>query len=206
MPSRYLPGVNRPRLVQVLAIGLCTLPAFALVQELRQTNPFLLFGVAIAHTGQWALRFLLLTLACSPLRALTRWGWPAHVRRILGLSAFAYALLHAYVYVVTGQHGRMDYVLADAHQMLSRPPGWLAFLLLIPLALTSTKRMVQRVGGRRWKTLHRAAYIAAFLGVVHLSLIDAENHADFSRTYGAMTACACLAIARLPWRKFLQRN
>jgi len=122
---------------------------------------------ALTHTtGDWGLRLLLLTLAVTPLRRLTGWGWLLRFRRMLGLFAFFYLSLHLATYLGLDQF--FDWA-AVAEDIAKRPYitlGFAAFLLLVPLAVTSTRGMVRRLG-RRWQTLHRLIYPAAVLGVLH---------------------------------------
>ena len=121
----------------------------------------------ITHaTGEWALRLLLLTLCVTPLRKLLGWSWLAPQRRSLGLFAFFYATLHFLTYAVLDLGLEFQYLLED---VLERPyitVGFSAFLLLVPLAITSTKAQIKRLG-RRWLQLHRVVYLAAALGVLH---------------------------------------
>ena len=127
------------------------------------------------HTGDWALRLLLVTLAVSPLRALTGWSWLLRVRRMLGLFAFFYASLHLLIYVWLDRQLALGDIVED---VLERPYvtlGFGAYVLLLPLALTSTNAMIRRLGARRWRLLHRAVYAAAALAVAHfLWLVKAD--------------------------------
>jgi sulfoxide reductase heme-binding subunit YedZ len=119
------------------------------------------------HTGDWSLRFLLITLSITPLRRLSGWNWLLRFRRMLGLFAFLYASLHFGTYLVLDQF--FDFQ-AIAEDIIKRPyitVGFAAFLLLIPLAVTSTNAMVKRLGGRNWQRLHRLVYLIAILGVLH---------------------------------------
>ena len=116
--------------------------------------------------GDWALRFLLITLTVTPLRKLSGWGWPMRLRRMLGLYAFFYALLHLSSYIVLDQFFYWPEIWAD---ILKRPYitiGMTSFLLLIPLAITSTHRMMRRLG-RNWLRLHKLVYPIAIGAVVH---------------------------------------
>lgn len=118
-------------------------------------------------TGDWTLRFLLLTLAVSPLRKLTGWHALARYRRMLGLFAFFYATLHLSSYL-TFDHA-FD-VAAIFKDIVKRPfitVGFAALLLMAPLATTSTNTMVKRLGARRWRALHKLVYLIAPLGVLH---------------------------------------
>ena len=118
-------------------------------------------------TGDWALRILLVTLTLTPLRRLTGWNWVLRLRRMAGLFAFFYAVLHFSSYV------SFDHVFdigAIAKDIVKRPfitVGFLCLLLLLPLAVTSTQAMVKRIGGRRWLQLHRLVYVIAPLAVLH---------------------------------------
>jgi sulfoxide reductase heme-binding subunit YedZ len=117
--------------------------------------------------GDWALRLLLTSLAMTPLRLLFGLSWPLTLRRLLGLFAFAYVVLHFAVWIV------LDHFF-DWHTMgddiVKRPwitVGVAALLLLCPLAATSTTGMIKRLGGVAWRRLHRLAYVAAVLGALH---------------------------------------
>lgn len=124
----------------------------------------------IRYLGDWALRLLLLTLAATPLRLLTGWGWPVRLRRLLGLFAFCYAVLHLLAYTVLDQYFDWTAIWEDIVERPFITTGMLALLLLLPLALTSN-RTAQRRLGRRWKQLHRLIYPAAILAVVHFTLM-----------------------------------
>jgi len=152
----------------------------------------------IRALGDWALRFLLLGLAVTPLRRLRRLSVLARLRRMLGLYAFFYALLHLLGYVVLDQFFDWAAIGAD---ILKRPYitiGITAFALLLPLAATSTDASIRRLGGRRWRRLHRLVYPAAILAVVHFYLLV---KADIRQPllYGALLAL--LLAARLVPRR-----
>lgn len=123
---------------------------------------------AITHsTGTWTLVFLLVTLAVTPLRRLTGWHALARLRRMLGLYAFFYAMLHFSTFLVLDHFFDVATIWKD---VLKRPyitVGFTSFVLLWPLALTSTNAMVRRLGGRNWQRLHRLVYLIAAGGVLH---------------------------------------
>lgn len=127
------------------------------------------------RTGWWTLAFLMLTLAVTPLRQLSGIGWLVKLRRMLGLYAFFYASLHFAIYLGIDQFFAWEYIIED---IVDRPyitVGFTALLTLIPLAVTSTKKMIRRLGGSRWNSLHRLVYVAAALGVLHyLWLVKAD--------------------------------
>jgi len=117
--------------------------------------------------GDWTLRILLASLALTPVRILTGRPWPITVRRLLGLFAFAYALLHFLVWVVLDFFFEWELMLEDIVKRPYITVGMTALLLLVPLAVTSTAGMIKRLGAKNWRRLHRLAYVAAILGVLH---------------------------------------
>jgi sulfoxide reductase heme-binding subunit YedZ len=117
--------------------------------------------------GRWTLRILLASLALTPLRIVTGRPWPIAIRRLLGLFAFAYAVLHFLVWVVLDFFFEWELMLADVGERPYITVGMTALLLLVPLAATSTAGMIRRLGARNWRRLHRLAYVAAILGVIH---------------------------------------
>lgn len=118
------------------------------------------------RSGDWTLRFLLITLACTPVRLLSGFSVQMRFRRMLGLFAFFYASLHMLVYLVLD----LEFSWQQWIEEIPRSPyvivGMSAYTLLVPLALTSTRRMMQRLG-KNWKRLHRLVYVVAVLGVIH---------------------------------------
>jgi sulfoxide reductase heme-binding subunit YedZ len=123
---------------------------------------------AVTHaTGDWTLRFLLATLAITPLRALTGVNALVRFRRMLGLFAFFYGTLHLFTYLWFDQFFSWPDILRDIPKRPFITAGFAAFLLMAPLAATSTAGMIRRLGGARWRALHRLVYAAAVLGVLH---------------------------------------
>lgn len=126
------------------------------------------------HTGDWSLRFLLLTLAVTPLRRLTGWNRLQSFRRMLGLFAFFYVCLHVAVYLVFDQFFDLRAMIEDIAKRPYITVGFAGWLLLIPLAITSTNAMIKRLG-RNWQRLHRLIYGIGVLGVLHyLWLVKAD--------------------------------
>ncbi|WP_217390140.1 sulfite oxidase heme-binding subunit YedZ [Deefgea piscis] len=161
-----------PRPSKVLLFVVCLIPlARSLVLSLEAVNPVEFFT---RSTGTWALVALLLTLSITPLRQLTGYSRLIDYRRMLGLFTFFYALLHFMTYVWLDQF--FDWS-AIGQDILKRPfvtVGFAAFVLLIPLAVTSTKGWMRRLK-RNWARLHRLVYAIAILGVVHyLWLVKAD--------------------------------
>ena len=131
---------------------------------------------AITHTtGDWTIRFLLITLAVTPLRKLL--GVPALIkfRRMFGLFAFFYGCLHFTTYIWLDKFFNVHEMLADVAKRKFITVGFTAFMLLIPLAVTSTAGWIRRLGGKRWQALHRLIYVSAIAGVIHyLWLVKAD--------------------------------
>ena len=119
------------------------------------------------HTGDWVIYSLLLTLAVTPLRRITKWNDAIKLRRMLGLFSFYYVSLHFLAYI--GFDRLFDF--SDLAREIAKRPfilvGFLAFLLMVPLAVTSTRGWVLRLGGKAWARLHRLIYAVAILGIVH---------------------------------------
>jgi methionine sulfoxide reductase heme-binding subunit len=118
-------------------------------------------------TGAWTLRFLLITMCITPLRKLTGWNAVIKFRRMVGLFAFFYGFLHLMTYLWLDQFFSIPDMI---HDVLKRPfitAGATGFALMVPLAVTSTRKWISRMGGKRWQLLHRLVYVSAFAGVVH---------------------------------------
>ncbi|NBC36663.1 sulfoxide reductase heme-binding subunit YedZ [Novosphingobium sp. FSY-8] len=124
----------------------------------------------INQLGLWALRALWLTLAVTPLRAVTGWNWLAAWRRPLGLWCFAYATLHLMVYVGLDMLGDLGLLWADVVKHRFILLGMAGWVMLLPLALTSPRAVARWLGGRRWRVLHRLAYVAGLAVAVHFLL------------------------------------
>lgn len=117
--------------------------------------------------GLLTLILLLTSLAMTPLKIVTGWTWPLALRRLLGLLAFTYVCFHFSLYLGVDQFFDFDEIWRDIAKRKFITIGFAAFVLLIPLAVTSTSGMLKRLGARRWKRLHRLVYVAAGLGVIH---------------------------------------
>ena len=152
------------------------------------------------ETGTWTLRFLLATLAVTPLRRLTGWNRLVSLRRMLGLFAFFYGTLHFLTWVVLDQFFAFDLMLKDVAKRPFITAGFTALMLMVPLALTSTAASIRRMGGRRWQMLHRLAYVSATAGVVHYWWLV---KADITRPRRYAVALGVLLGVRVyfAWRK-----
>ena len=123
--------------------------------------------VITLSTGRWTLILLLTTLAVTPVRKLTGWTQLIQFRRMVGLFAFFYVCLHLLTYVWLDQFFDVHAMLHDIAKRRFITAGMTAFLLLLPLAITSTAGWIRRLGGKRWQALHRLVYLAGIAGVVH---------------------------------------
>ena len=126
---------------------------------------------ATRTTGMLTLVFLTLTIGVSPVRQVFKWNGLGKFRRMLGLFAFFYGLLHLLTYVAFDRYFNLRSVPADIATRPFIAIGLLAFFLMVPLAITSTNTMVKRLGGKRWRTLHRLVYVAGVAGVFHFWLL-----------------------------------
>ena len=126
---------------------------------------------ALHITGILSLVCLFLSLAVTPLRVLTGWSWLIVSRRSLGLYGFMYAILHLVIYVVWDRMGSLSSTVEEIASRRFLTIGFIALLLMVPLAVTSTNEMIRRMGAARWKLLHRLAYVVAVLGVIHYYML-----------------------------------
>ena len=123
------------------------------------------------YSGDWAIRFLLIALAVTPLRGLTGWTGAMRFRRMLGLYAFFYALLHVASYVALDQYFAWGAIWQDILKRNYITVGMLALVILTALAVTSPKAMVKKLGGRNWTRLHKLVYVAAVAAPVHFFMM-----------------------------------
>lgn len=151
------------------------------------------------NTGDWTLYFLCLTLSVTPLRRITGVHWLIRLRRMLGLFAFFYATLHFMTFLWFDHFFDIDEMLRDVVKRPFITVGFSAFVLLIPLALTSTNGMVKRLGGKRWQQLHYLVYVIAPLGILHFWWMKAGKN-DFAEPTLLGAIVALLLLPRLYWR------
>src|SRR5437868_12837161 len=164
------------RWIKVLVFLACLLPVARLgwkgYTHHLGANPI---EVITHSTGDWILIFLLVTLAITPLRKLSGQLWLIRFRRMFGLFAMFYATLHFLTYIWLDKFFDVHEMLADVAKRRFITAGFTGFVLLIPLALTSTKGWIRRLGGKRWQALHRLIYFSAIAGVIHyLWLVKAD--------------------------------
>jgi sulfoxide reductase heme-binding subunit YedZ len=178
-----------PWLKPAVFVGSLTPVAAILIRALYGelgANPI---SQALNQLGLVALVFLIATLACTPLKTLFGWTWPIRLRRMLGLFGFFYAALHVSTYTGLDQFFDWQAIFDDVTERKFIFVGFAAFVLLIPLAVTSTSAAVKRMGYARWKQLHRLAYVVPLLGVIHFTWRvkkDVSEPALYAMVLGAL--------------------
>jgi methionine sulfoxide reductase heme-binding subunit len=178
----------RQRFMKVGVFSACLIPLAMLVWDTITdhlgANPI---EAITRQTGTWTLRFLLISLAVTPGRRLSGWNSVIRFRRMLGLFAFFYAGLHFLTYIWLDQFFVVEDIAKDVIERPFITVGFLGFAILIPLAVTSTAKMIKRLGGKRWQLLHRLVYASAVAGVVHyLWLVKAD--VQLPLIYGSLLA------------------
>jgi sulfoxide reductase heme-binding subunit YedZ len=186
------------RWIKVVVFVVCLVPLGVLLWKFFGPHPFDMSGwgvglganpvEALEHGfGDWTLRFLLVTLSITPLRRLLRTPSLIKFRRMFGLFTFFYGCAHFTIYLWLDKFFNLHEILADVAKRKYITVGFTAFVLLIPLALTSTAGWIRRLGGKRWRALHRLIYAAAIAGVIHyLWLVKADKREPLE--YGAVLA------------------
>jgi sulfoxide reductase heme-binding subunit YedZ len=194
------PTPKQLTLVKAAVFALALVP-FARMVWLTLTEQFVEPLASITHgTGDWTLYFLCITLSVTPLRRLTGANWLIKLRRMLGLFAFFYACLHFITFLWFDHFFDLAEMWKD---VLKRPfitVGFITFVLLVPLAATSTNAMVRRLGGKRWQALHRLIYLIAPLGILHYFWMKAGKH-DFDQPILFGLIVALLLGVRLYWSR-----
>jgi len=150
-------------------------------------------------TGDWTLYFLCITLAVTPLRRLSGINWIVKLRREVGLFSFFYAFLHFMTFLWFDHFFDVAEMWKDVVKRPFITVGFIAFVLLIPLAATSTNAMIRKLGGKRWQWLHRLIYIIAPLGILHFWWMKAAKH-NFQQPIIFGTIVAVLLAMRVYWK------
>ncbi|MGB6822305.1 MAG: protein-methionine-sulfoxide reductase heme-binding subunit MsrQ [Candidatus Acidiferrales bacterium] len=188
-------GVNSiltSKWTKVVVFALCLVPLAVLVwkgfQNELGANPVQF----VEHwTGDWTIRFLIITLCVTPFRKLLHAPQLIRFRRMLGLFAFFYACLHFSTWIGIDRFFNLSDMWADVVKRRFITVGFAGFVLLIPLAITSTKGWIRRLGGKRWQLLHRAIYLSAIAGVIHyywLVKSDERKPLQYAAIVGALLA------------------
>ena len=182
---------------KIIVFLVCLIPVALLGRSAYQGNLGANPLEVITHTtGDWTIRFLLITLAITPLRQITKQYWLIQFRRMLGLFSFFYGTLHLTTYLRFNKFFVWHDIWADVAKRKFITVGFLAFVLMVPLAVTSTKGMI-RLLGKRWAPLHRTIYVSAIAGVIHyLWLVKADKSKPLF--YGSILA-ALLGYRVVKW-------
>jgi sulfoxide reductase heme-binding subunit YedZ len=155
-------------------------------------------------TGTWTLVFLLATLSVTPLRKLAGQAWLIQIRRLVGLFAFFYASLHFMTYIWLDKFFDLQDMIKDVMKRRFITAGFLAFTLLVPLALTSTTWAIRRLGGKNWQRLHRLIYVSAVAAVIHFwwkVKADVRDPAIYAAILGGLLLLRLALSARDKYRK-----
>jgi sulfoxide reductase heme-binding subunit YedZ len=159
----------------------------------------------ITHfTGDWTIRFLVLTLAITPLRKLLNLPDLIRFRRLIGLFAFFYGSLHFSTYFGVDKFFDFKEIWADVAKRPYITMGFTAFVCMIPLAITSTAGWIRRMGGKRWQSLHRLVYVSAFAGVIHYYWL-VKSDVRQPRMYAILVG-VLMAFRAVMWLKGRKRN
>jgi len=176
----FTPTPRQLTALKSIAFVLALVPFFALVYLVATDQLVEPLQYITRNTGSWTLYFLCITLAVTPLRRLSGWNWLLKLRRMMGLYAFFYALLHFTTFLWFDHFFDVQEMLKDVAKRPFITVGFTAFVLLLPLAVTSTNGMVRRLGGKRWQLLHKLVYVIAPLGILHFWWMRAGKH-DFNK-------------------------
>ncbi len=195
----FNPSAKQLTIIKSLLFMLALLPfgrlvLFAFTDQLG-ANPI---EFITRNTGDWTLYLLCITLVVTPLRRLSKWNWLIKLRRMIGLFAFFYATLHFTTFLWFDHFFDLAEMLKDVVKRPFITVGFAAFVLLIPLAITSTNGMVKRLGGKRWQWLHRLIYVIASLGILHYWWMKAGKH-DFEQPIIFGSIVAALLLVRIFW-------
>ncbi|HEX4477659.1 MAG TPA: protein-methionine-sulfoxide reductase heme-binding subunit MsrQ [Polyangiaceae bacterium] len=166
-------------------------------------------ATVLNQLGLLALIFLVASLACTPIHLLFKANWALRLRRSLGLFAFFTALAHFSTYAILDQGFALGTILADITKRPFIAVGFIAFVLLIPLALTSTKKSVARLGFARWKRLHRLVYASALLAALHFYMrvkADTRLPLTWAAILGALLLVRIVDAVRSPRRRATKRR
>ena len=197
LPARLSPkqGLILKVLLFILSLGPVAVLAYYTITNDLGANPVEYLTRA---TGTWTLVFLCITLGITPVRKVSGWNWLSQYRRMFGLYAFFYVCLHFTTYIWFDQYFDVSSIIKDVIKRPFITVGFAAFLLLIPLAITSNNYLTRKLGAKRWQALHRLTYLICILGVVHYWWLVKRDLTQ-PIIYGVIVAV--FLIARLVLRK-----
>ncbi|MYN18330.1 sulfoxide reductase heme-binding subunit YedZ [Rugamonas sp. FT107W] len=194
-PTARQTGLIKAALFVLALVPLARMVYLTVTGQLVEPLEFITRG-----TGDWTLYFLCFTLAVTPLRKLSKWNWLIKLRRMMGLYMFFYGLLHFMTFLWFDHFFDVQEMWKD---VLKRPfitVGFIAFVLLIPLAATSTNAMIKRLGGKRWQWLHRLIYVIAPLAILHFWWMKAGKH-NFTQPIIFGVILGALLLMRVYWAR-----
>ena len=192
--QKYITSLKR--LVFIISLLPLSWLIYALLTDQLGANPI---EAVTRDTGVWALRFIMVTLLISPLRKLTGINHFIRFRRMLGLFAFFYASVHMLLYLGLDQFFDIQEIWLDIVKRPFITIGFISFVLLIPLTITSTDKMMKRLGGRRWKKLHYLIYLIVVLSCLHFYMLVKQDKTE-------PLIYLFIAILLLGFRVFSQRR
>ena len=194
----FNPSTKQIGFIKAALFVLALLPFLRMAYLVAQGVPVEPLEFLTRGTGDWTLYFLCITLAVTPLRRFTGWNWVIKLRRMLGLFVFFYALLHFTCFLWFDHFFDLAAMIEDVIKRPFITVGFIAFVLLIPLAATSTNAMIRKLGGKRWQWLHRLIYVIAALGILHFWWMKAGKN-DFQEPIIFGTIVAVLLGLRVYW-------
>jgi sulfoxide reductase heme-binding subunit YedZ len=199
----FVPAIKSPRWLHPVVIAASCIPvayvlgalaaAYFYNSRILGSNPI---KEAEHMTGEWTLRFLMFALAITPALRLTKWGWLVRFRRTFGLVAFSYACVHLTIYSVLDVELSWGDLITDIMKRPYITIGMTALLLMTPLAITSTKGWIKRMGGAKWNALHRLIYVIVVLGTIHFWMAvkkDIEDPLIFAGIFAALLGYRAIA-------------
>jgi len=199
---KLLPPMLSPKQLRVMkiAVWLVALVPFLRIVFLGATDQFGANPLEFVtrSTGTWTLVLLCCTLAITPLRRITGMNWLIRIRRMLGLYTFFYGTIHFLIWLLVDRGLDPASMLKDIVKRPFITVGFAAFVLMIPLAATSTNAMVKRLGGKRWQWLHRLVYVTGVLGILHYWWHKSGKH-DFAEVSIYAAVMAVLLGLRVWW-------
>jgi len=203
--ARIVNSILTSKWTKVVVFLLCLMPFAVLAWKVFQNDLGANPVQFVEHwTGNWTLRFLIITLCITPLRKLLKMPQLIRFRRMLGLFAFFYVCLHFSTWIGIDRYFNVHEMWADVEKRRFITVGFAGFVLLIPLAVTSTAGWIRRLGGKRWQMLHRAIYLSAIAGVIHYMWLvksDERKPLEYAAIVGALLLWRVGVWSRKRWRE-----
>jgi methionine sulfoxide reductase heme-binding subunit len=203
--TRIVNSILTSKWTKVAVFLLCLIPFAVLARKVAENDLGANPVQFVEHwTGNWTLRFLIITLCITPLRKLLKMPQLIRFRRMLGLFAFFYVCLHFSTWIGIDRYFNVHEMWADVEKRRFITVGFAGFVLLIPLAVTSTAGWIRRLGGKRWQMLHRAIYLSAIAGVIHYMWLvksDERKPLEYAALVGVLLLWRVGVWSRKRWRE-----